>query len=683
MIMKRAAPSDNPSALHPDGDMNKRQCSMSTRKSDENDGLSLEHDKNGVSSKPQQNRGGVFGDASGSDEDAPVPSLCLPTAKISSLPSIRKRPRSSAPSGGVFGGASDSDSADDERPASTSRSRTRPISDIGVGSTNTHSVNSKSNATAENKMTAEDTLDAFMNALSDANTTKRRVTHASSPSSSEDEASFPQDSRNNKTAPELSAEEAARLADEAKRSLTLAPVDHESIEYPPLEKELYVPLERHASLTPEQLAERASQAGVQIDRDVCVIDTFADIALSISQSMLGRLVTAFDTPTPVQRAVFPAALAGHDVLANAPTGSGKTLAYIVPLLSMAAAAARSTEETGAKACTRAVVLAPTRELAAQIAQQARVYGGGERAATLVTGGTGKMAQVQALRSGSWLLIATPGRLIDLVKMKALSLRNVVVVAIDEADRMLDLGFGPQVHTILDQIRPDAQCLLLSATLPARVRSLATRVLNDPVRISVAGSKNGTPPAAITEHFVSLRDSPMRWQWLQDNLAKLTGDDGLVMIFCNARGDCAQLSNKLRAVGTPVACVHGETAPEDRVALLGMFRRREVRVLVSTDLAARGLDIAAVGAVVNYGAAKDWEAHVHRVGRTGRAGRTGDAYTLLACDSGVDVRFARKARDVLRKAKRELPSGLSQFLSASAPTKRYNERGTRERRQEQG
>ena len=644
-----------------------------------NDGESIERDKNG-----SRKGTGEFVAASDSDNETPTPALCLPTGKLTTRKAVRKRPRPPSISENVFGDASESDSDDgDRRSTSSSRSQINAIAKLARNPKRNAAKSTK----LENQNEAEDTLDAFMNSLNESQSKQRqrRVTRTTCPSSSSDDESPPRVPPSIPTKEahntDLSAEEAARMADEDKRSLTLPAIDHESITYAPIEKQLYSPLERNSSLTSEQLKERATKIGVQVDKNVCVLETFADVALSIPQAVLGKLMTSFSAPTPVQCAVFPAALGGNDVLASAPTGSGKTLAYLVPLLCIVSNAARCIEEFGAKASTRAVVLAPTRELAAQIAHQARVYGGSERSATLVTGGAGKMAQVQALRAGTRLLIATPGRLIDLVKMKALSLRNVIAVAIDEADRMLDLGFGAQVRTILGQIRPDVQCLLLSATLPPRVRSLARQVLKNPVTISVTGRNDTTtatattgivaaaPPEGITEHFVSVRDSTTRWQWLKENLCKFTENDGLVMVFCLSRGECAELSNKLRGTGVPVACVHGETAPQDRTALLGMFRRREVRVLVSTDLAARGLDIAAVRAVINYGAAKDWDAHVHRVGRTGRAGRTGDAYTLLSCDSNADIRFARNARTILRKSKREVPIGLNQYLSDTRLTKR--------------
>lgn len=428
------------------------------------------------------------------------------------------------------------------------------------------------------------------------------------------------------------------------------------------QRALYVPLARHAGMSSSDLASAYEAAGVTISgpgTGVCPISSFADVALALPQPLLAQLMGEFASPSPVQRGALPSALLGRDILATAATGSGKTLAYLVPALAQASA-------RGSADLTRALVLAPTRELASQIARVARRFAAplGFRVG-LVVGGAGKLEQVRAARNAS-ILVATPGRLLDLARMRAAPLHDICVVVLDEADRMLDLGFGPQVADVLAQIPAGAQRMLFSATLPQRVRRLAARALADPLRVAAGTAPRATPLVCenISDRYVPLRRGADRWPWLRGRLPDLTSA-GLVIVFCRTRGGCAALSNRARADGVPVACVHGETAAPDRVGLLRLFRAGEVRVLVSTDLAARGLDIAEVRTVVNYEPAKDWEWHVHRVGRTGRAGRTGDAYTLLAADSGPDHAFANKALAAFGRARGVAPAELREFVRGGA------------------
>lgn len=625
---------------------------------------------------------------------------------------MRKRPRSSTPrasnnGGGVFGDESDSDSDDVTRRVPLSLHRTsettygaqsakkdfgkmRDDSDVTVKSdtsTPTHE-NMTDRAEmiheSEKRPTAKrvrsggdaDPLDIFMNSLEAPpplpQISRSPLRSAMSPDSEEEERTVDGEKVILKALTHESAEDVARALHEERRSLTLVAVDHATMKYEAIEKRLYEPLPRLAALSDEEVATRVSGARLTISASIVPVSAFADLALALPRALLGALMHAFDGPTPVQRAVLPAALSGYDVLATADTGSGKTVAYLVPLIAHAVAQHGDVPRGGA----RAIVLAPTRELASQIAREARRFGVPARiSVTLLTGGGSKLAQARALRDGhsNRLVVATPGRLIDMVKMRAMTLESVSILAVDEADRMLDLGFGPQVRTILAQIRPDAQRLLLSATLPSRVRSLATEMLNDAVEICASAPKDGCSRSVslvaegVRETYVVLREGRQRWEWLDGKLKQLTAN-GLVIVFCRSRGACAALSNRIRCANVPVACVHGETDHGDRVSLLRMFRRGEVRVLVSTDLAARGLDIGGVANVVNYETAKDWDWHVHRVGRTGRAGETGDAFTLLCEDSGADSAWAHRAVDALRKGRVNVPAELGDFVKTSRKRK---------------
>ncbi|KAK1869383.1 hypothetical protein I4F81_011860 [Pyropia yezoensis] len=245
---------------------------------------------------------------------------------------------------------------------------------------------------------------------------------------------------------------------------------------------------------------------------------------------------------------------------------------------------------------------------------------------VIIGGGGRCAQLRALReAGPPLVVATPGRLLDVLGGKggAGALGRVTLLVLDEADRMLSLGFEQQVRSVVVVTRPDRQTLLGDAA----VASAADGVSPPPRGMSTAAA-GVSVHADITQHFVVLPSAAAKAAWLAAHLPSFTAGTASAVLFASTRGSAAALANDLRAAGTPTACVHGETDAADRVALLRLFRSGDVRLLVSTDLAARGLDVPTVGTVVNVEPATDWDAHTHRVGRTGRAGRRGVAYTLL-------------------------------------------------------
>jgi ATP-dependent RNA helicase DDX42 len=490
--------------------------------------------------------------------------------------------------------------------------------------------------------------------------------------------------------------------------LLLPPVDHTSVAYPGVVRDLYTALPRLVLASPEDARAALLRVGVVATGSLSArvhapIDRFQDLALTLPKPLLGVLLTKYAEPTPVQRAVIPAALAGSDVVAVAKTGSGKTVAFVLPLL--AHIAAQDRRDAGVSgAGPSALILAPTRELALQIAQVVRGFAGAIGVGVAcVVGGVSKYEQFKQLRDGrAGVVVLTPGRFIDMVRMKACALTSVTFVVLDEADRMVEaMGFGSQVRTVLSQVRPDAQKVFVSATFPKSIDHLARRYLSaDAVRL-VAGrgreavlpsSPSGrslapapAPPAAaaeaaaaaasvalvaeeVTEHFVPVRSESGRLEWLTGHLPAILRD-GLAIVFCSTRGGTAALANELRARGYVTACIHGETEMADRSGLMRMFRSGELQLLVATDVAARGLDVDGVRTVVNYEPAKTYEDHVHRSGRTGRAGAKGKAFTLLLSTAARDVAFAQSAIAALRAAHVAVPPTLASASSRPAGGRR--------------
>lgn len=411
-----------------------------------------------------------------------------------------------------------------------------------------------------------------------------------------------------------------------------------------------------------------------------IISSFQDTCPPVPVKLIDKLSSKFPSPTPIQSLTFPYALAGRDLVAIAQTGSGKTLAYALPLLAHVASQAGTSRSGQGPA---GLVLVPTRDLATQISDVLNDYGAEIGVSSCcVVGGVGKYEQFKQIRdSGMGIIVSTPGRLIDMLRMRACRMRRCSFVVVDEADRMFDLGFGPQVDTVLSQIRPDTQLALYSATMPKVVERLVSNFLKDPVHISFTGARHHHHHHTVTmvtdnvtDCFLEFDNDQPRQHWLLQQVPNLV-NEGLLIIFCATRGDAAALANVIRGTtGMPAACVHGETDQADREALLRMFRANELPILVTTDVAARGLDIADVQNVINYGCAKSWEWHVHRVGRCGRASQKGSAFTLMNSKCAADLTFANEACTVLRREKRPLPAALVRLQELARKSKESQKRG---------
>ncbi|HRD64786.1 MAG TPA: DEAD/DEAH box helicase [Candidatus Competibacter sp.] len=380
---------------------------------------------------------------------------------------------------------------------------------------------------------------------------------------------------------------------------------------------------------------------------------FASLGLADN---LVRAVAAqgYAAPTPIQSQAIPMILAERDLLASAQTGTGKTAAFTLPLLQRLQANVSDRASLRGR-FVRALVLTPTRELAAQVADSARIYGRhAPIRSTVLVGGVSLKPQCDALRRGVDLLVATPGRLLDHVGQRNVDLSRIEILVLDEADRMLDMGFIPAIRRILALLPRRRQNLLFSATLPDPIRQLAGELLNDPVTIDVA-------PRNATATLVHQQVHPVDQDRKSALLAHLlrAGDGGQTLVFTRTKHGADRLARHLERAGLRTAALHGNKSQSARVRALEDFKRGQVRVLVATDIAARGLDIAQLPLVVNYELPHVPEDYVHRIGRTGRAGCDGVALSLVSEDE------APRLHTIQRLLGRTLPS---EIVDGFAPTR---------------
>jgi superfamily II DNA/RNA helicase len=358
-------------------------------------------------------------------------------------------------------------------------------------------------------------------------------------------------------------------------------------------------------------------------------------ALGLSQPLL-RAIAARDyaVPTPIQSAVIPAILRGGDVWASAPTGSGKTAAFVLPMLQLLATGARPRGRF-----VRALILVPTRELAAQIGESVRRYGRflPEPLKSLVVyGGVSINPQMLALGGGADLIVATPGRLLDLIDHNAVSLAEVSVLVLDEADRLLDLGFADELARIRALLPAQRQNLLFSATFPPAVQTLAAAILQNPVRIDLPGEPATQPD--ILQRAIEV-DAPRRTQLLR-HLVQDSAWPG-VLVFVATKYATEHVAEKLRKAGLNAAALHGELSQGARTTVLADFKAGRVRILLATDLAARGIDVARLPVVVNYDLPRSADDYTHRIGRTGRAGESGIAISFISAETHAHFRLIEK------------------------------------------
>ena len=350
----------------------------------------------------------------------------------------------------------------------------------------------------------------------------------------------------------------------------------------------------------------------------------------------------YDTPTPVQREAIPAILAGEDLLAAAQTGTGKTAGFAPPILQRLTAT--PSPRSGFRA-VRALILVPTRELALQVGESFRTYGAHlALRSTTIFGGVGMGPQLDALRAGRDIVVATPGRLLDHVARKTIDLSRIEILVLDEADRMLDMGFIHDIKRVMALLPRQRQNLLFSATFSDSIKTLADRLLNHPRLIQVARRNS---PAEKVDQVVYRVDRDRKTALLAELIHK--GEWQQVLVFTRTKHGANKLVQKLERARVTAVAMHGNKSQSARVRALTSFKQGGVRVLVATDIAARGLDIDSLPHVVNFELPNVAEDYVHRIGRTGRAGASGEAVSLVCVDE------SRLLRDIEKLLGRKLPA----------------------------
>ncbi len=365
---------------------------------------------------------------------------------------------------------------------------------------------------------------------------------------------------------------------------------------------------------------------------------------------------SYTQATGIQQQAIPVILAGHDVMASAQTGTGKTAAFALPLLQRLA----STKPHHSGRRPRALILTPTRELAAQVAESTRTYGRHlSLRCTAIFGGVSMQPQLQKLRQGSDVLIATPGRLIDHIERGTVDLAGIEILVLDEADRMLDMGFQPALERIMRIIPKQRQTLLFSATFSADITKLARKLLTAPQLLDATPKHTA---AVLVEQTAFWVDAGRK----RELLAHLIGERrwNQVLVFTRTKRGADRLSRHLSQAGIDSASIHGDKSQNQRTRALSEFKRQSVRVLVATDVAARGLDIQRLPTVVNFDMPNNPEDYVHRIGRTGRAGQAGIAVSLVAAEERPQFNAIRRL--IGSSLEPEVLQGYQPMISVPAP-----------------
>src|SRR3954468_16119378 len=401
--------------------------------------------------------------------------------------------------------------------------------------------------------------------------------------------------------------------------------------------------------------------------------TFADLGLS-DELLRAVSESGYDTPTPIQRQAIPAVLMGRDIIGIAQTGTGKTAGFVLPMIDILA------QGRARARMPRSLILEPTRELAAQVAENFEKYGRHHKLSmALLIGGVQMGDQVKALEKGVDVLIATPGRLMDLFGRGKIMLNGCSLLVIDEADRMLDMGFIPDIEEICTKLPKTRQTLLFSATMPAPIKKLADRFLTDPKSIEVARPAETN---LLIEQMIVRLDARKKRDWLADMLRN--GGVRSALVFCNRKTTVRELATSLKRGGLSVGQICGDMAQSDRIAELDRFKNDEINILVASDVAARGLDIKGVSHVFNYDVPWHPDDYVHRIGRPGRAGKTGIAISLVTGADAESIANIQKLTGT-KIAEMDGKSGAatvagSEDIEAEAPRDAREPRAPRETRE---
>lgn len=434
---------------------------------------------------------------------------------------------------------------------------------------------------------------------------------------------------------------------------SLRSIDWANTKIEHFEKNFYVEDKRVKARSDKEIEEfrRAKEIKVQgrgVPRPVTTFEEagFPEYLMSTIRAQ------GFSGPTPIQCQSWPMALAGRDVVAIAQTGSGKTIGFALPAMLHINAQALLSPGDG----PIALILAPTRELAVQIQQECTKFGSNSRIRnTAIYGGAPKGPQIRDLQRGVEIVIATPGRLIDMLETQKTNLRRITYLVMDEADRMLDMGFEPQIRKIVSQIRPDRQTLMFSATWPKDVQKLANDFLQDMIQVNI-GSMELTANHSITQIVEVCSDFEKRGK-LVKHLDQIGAENAKVLIFVGTKRVADDITKYLRQDGWPALAIHGDKEQRERDWVLSEFKASRSPILIATDVASRGLDVKDVGYVINYDFPNNCEDYIHRIGRTGRAGMTGTSYTYFTTEN---AKSARELIGILKESKSVVPPQLEEM-----------------------
>lgn len=437
-------------------------------------------------------------------------------------------------------------------------------------------------------------------------------------------------------------------------NVVLAKEDFEGL--PPFEKNFYVEHPAVTSMTDDEVVAYRRRREITVEgRDIPKpVRSFEEA--SFPDYVLQEVLKAgFTEPTPIQAQGWPMALKGRDLIGLAETGSGKTLAYLLPAIVHVNAQPFLSPGDG----PIVLVLAPTRELAVQIQQEASKFGTSSKIKnTCIYGGAPKGPQIRDLQKGVEVVIATPGRLIDMLEARHTNLRRVTYLVLDEADRMLDMGFEPQIRKIVSQIRPDRQTLYWSATWPKEVEILARQFLQNPYKV-VIGSSDLKANHSIQQIVDVLSEHEKYTKLVQ--LLEQVMDGSKILIFMETKKGCDQVTRQLRMDGWPALSIHGDKSQAERDWVLSEFKAGKSPIMTATDVAARGLDVKDIKCVINYDFPGSCEDYVHRIGRTGRAGAKGTAYTFF---TAANARHASELVSILSEAGQPVNPSLQAMVGSN-------------------
>ncbi|KAI0229607.1 putative ATP-dependent RNA helicase DDX46 [Lamellibrachia satsuma] len=448
----------------------------------------------------------------------------------------------------------------------------------------------------------------------------------------------------NMDAMEYSSEEEEENLDDtmarlAKKKKDLIQVDHEKIYYRPFRKDFYIEVPEIARMTPEEVAAyRIELEGIKVRGKGCPkpIKTWAQCG--VEKKVMECLKKGlFETPTPIQSQAIPAIMSGKDVIGIAKTGSGKTIAFLLPMLRHILDQPPLEDDDG----PIAIIMTPTRELAIQITKDCKRFTKPLNLKVVcVYGGTGISEQIAELKRGAEIIVCTPGRMIDMLAAnngRVTNLRRCTYIVLDEADRMFDMGFEPQVMKIVDNVRPDRQTVMFSATFPRQMEALARRILNKPIEVQVGG--RSVVCTDVEQHVVVIEEDDKFFKLLE--LLGIYQEGGSVLVFVDKQEHADDLMKDLMRHSYPCLALHGGIDQYDRDSTISDFKSSNIKLLVATSVAARGLDVKELILVVNYDCPNHYEDYVHRCGRTGRAGNKGFAYTFITSEQ------YRYAGDIIR------------------------------------